>query len=197
MEIIYKNVRHWYARISSDGELKITIPTSLKNNKAFQSDLISKAKKLQIRHNKREKYFTKDSEHIVLFGEKIKLEEYQSQISFSGKRTEKKQIDSLKKILYEYTKELLDEYASKIWKKYFELKIRKLKAKRWSCSYDQKIVLNMDLVHLPNKYIQYVIIHEACHLKQKNHSKKFRDLVAIYCPEYKILRKELRNLLMT
>jgi len=197
MEIIYKKVKNGYARISSDWMLKITIPIYLKNNKSFKEDLIKKAKKLKERHEKRDKYFTKDSEHIVLFGEKITLKEFQDQIEFKWKRTETKQVQSLKQILYDYSTSILDTYSTMIWKKYSELKIRKLKAKRGSCSYDQKIVLNMDLVHLPNKYIKYVIIHEACHLKQKNHSRKFRDLVAVYCPKYKIIRKELRNMLLT
>ncbi|HCB51634.1 TPA: hypothetical protein DEP21_03600 [Patescibacteria group bacterium] len=56
--------------------------------------------------------------------------------------------------------------------------------------------LNLDLIHLPTKLIKYVIIHEACHLKVKNHSTKFRDLVESYCPNYKLLRKELRNLVI-
>jgi hypothetical protein len=41
--------------------------------------------------------------------------------------------------------------------------------------------------------IDYVIIHELCHLKEMNHSKKFWDLVEGFCPDYVNLKKELRQ----
>ena len=71
--------------------------------------------------------------------------------------------------------------------------IRKVRSKRGSCSYDNRIMLNLSLVHLPTRLIQYVIVHEVCHLKEKNHSLAFWALVAKYCPHFKVLRKELKN----
>ncbi|HBB04649.1 TPA: hypothetical protein DCZ39_07305 [Patescibacteria group bacterium] len=79
---------------------------------------------------------------------------------------------------------------------YKKLSIRKTNSKRGSCTHDQKFSLNLDLIYLSTKYIKYVIIHEACHLKVKNHSAKFRALVESFCPEYKQTRKELRKFII-
>ena len=110
--------------------------------------------------------------------------------------SERKRSIELKEILYDYAKPIFDEYSQKLKISYKELKIRKVSAKWGSCTSDQRIMLNANLVHLPTRLIVYVIIHEACHLKIKNHSSRFRELVEIHCPNYKTLRKELRNYIL-
>ena len=71
-----------------------------------------------------------------------------------------------------------------------------MKARRGSCSSRQDIVLNLQLIHLPQKYIQYVCAHECAHLVQKNHSKKFRAVVESLYPRYKEVRKEMKNFII-
>jgi predicted metal-dependent hydrolase len=65
---------------------------------------------------------------------------------------------------------------------------------RWgSCSGKGNISLNYKLLKYPQNIIDYVIIHELCHLTEMNHSKKFWDLVAKYVPDYQVLRKKLKS----
>ena len=57
---------------------------------------------------------------------------------------------------------------------------------RWgSCSAKHNLNFNWKLMMTPPAAIDYVIIHELCHLREMNHSKKFWKLVARYCPDYK------------
>ncbi len=50
--------------------------------------------------------------------------------------------------------------------------------KRWgSFMNNKRIVLNPILIQSPKECIDYVITHELCHMKYKNHSKKFYDLL--------------------
>lgn len=57
---------------------------------------------------------------------------------------------------------------------------------RWgSCSAKRNLNFNWKLMMTPPAAIDYVIIHELCHLREMNHSKKFWKLVARYCPDYK------------
>lgn len=65
---------------------------------------------------------------------------------------------------------------------------------RWgSCSRKQNINLNYKIIFLPKKHRDYIIVHEMCHLKEFNHSKKFWTLVEKAIPNYLDIKKELRN----
>jgi predicted metal-dependent hydrolase len=81
---------------------------------------------------------------------------------------------AIKNILLEYISPLVDEFSSKLGYKYNKISVRKAKSKRGSCSFDQKLMFNINLLHLSTKYVRYVVVHEVCHLKHKNHSKEFR-----------------------
>lgn len=66
---------------------------------------------------------------------------------------------------------------------------------RWgSCDSNRHIVLSIFLIQLPIEMIDYVIIHELAHTKHMNHSPEFWETVAAMCPEYKLIRKEMKGL---
>ncbi|HOB84161.1 MAG TPA: SprT family zinc-dependent metalloprotease [Bacteroidales bacterium] len=75
------------------------------------------------------------------------------------------------------------------------LTIRQLKSRWGSCSSKGKITLNSELIKLDPVLIDYVIVHELCHLKHHNHGYDFHKLLGELIPEYKSLRKELRKYL--
>jgi len=65
---------------------------------------------------------------------------------------------------------------------------------RWgSCSSRNRLSLNTYLMMLSDSLIDYVVVHELAHIKQKNHSKAFWSLVSQYLPDHKTSRKQLRN----
>ncbi len=188
--IKYTENKHGYAKISPKGELVIYIPVGLMHNEKFQSALIEKGIKLQkklegiIRHKAVENW------SILLFWERVSVTDI-------GISNNKKAIEKyLKEALYEYAEDILQNYAKKLWYRITHIIIRKTKSKWWSCTSEQKISLNRDLVHLPTKYIKYVIIHEVCHLKHKNHSKSFWNEVERLYPEYKQVRKEMKKIVI-
>lgn len=56
---------------------------------------------------------------------------------------------------------------------------------RWgSCSSKGNLNFNWRLMMAPSAAIDYVVIHELCHLRELNHSKRFWGLVGQYCPNY-------------
>ena len=72
------------------------------------------------------------------------------------------------------------------------LMIKKMK-KRWG-SYSHKtgrVILNLDLIKASKRFIDYVIIHELCHVKHKKHNRAFYDLLESKLPQWETLKTEL------
>lgn len=77
---------------------------------------------------------------------------------------------------------------------YKHLSFRKLK-KRWgSCTADNHIILNTDAVKLPFSLIDYLIVHELCHTKVKDHSKKFWAELSRHTPKWRELDEKMKGL---
>jgi len=62
-----------------------------------------------------------------------------------------------------------------------------------SCSKKGNLNFNYRLLFLPEHTRDYIIVHELCHLKELNHSKRFWALVERVIPEHKKIRKELKR----
>lgn len=89
----------------------------------------------------------------------------------------------------------LDEMLLKFDYRYTpRLGIREMK-KRWGSFLNKnKILLNPKLVHLPKYCIDYVITHELCHFKYKNHDKKFFALLEQKYPKWEKIKDKLEKL---
>jgi len=67
---------------------------------------------------------------------------------------------------------------------------------RWgSCTPKGKIILNPELVKAPKGCIEYVIIHELCHLVHHNHTQKFIDLQTKEMPDWEKWKNKLEKLM--
>lgn len=85
----------------------------------------------------------------------------------------------------------LEEFSQRCDLSYRRLTIRSQKTRWGSCSADKSISLNIALMRLKAEVRHYVILHELCHTREMNHSRKFWALLATHCPEYKRLKKTL------
>lgn len=80
----------------------------------------------------------------------------------------------------------------------YQLRFNKISVKRqktrWgSCSRKGNLNFNYKILFLPVHIVDYIIVHELCHLKEFNHSKRFWALVAQTVPNYLEIRKELKR----
>ena len=92
-----------------------------------------------------------------------------------------------------YLVQRLEFLARKYGFNYNKVALRNQKTRFGSCSYQNNINLNINLMNYDFDCIDYVLIHELVHTKIKNHSKDFWLEVEKFCPEYKILRKRLKE----
>ena len=68
-------------------------------------------------------------------------------------------------------------------------------AKQWgSCSSRGTLMLNPHLVKAPRDCIDYVILHELCHIKEHNHGERFYRLLGQQMPEWKSTKKQLDDM---
>lgn len=69
-------------------------------------------------------------------------------------------------------------------------------SKRWgSCTAQGKIILNPELIKAPKGCIEYVIIHELCHLVHHEHNQKFIDLQTKEMPQWEKWKQKLESML--
>lgn len=74
-----------------------------------------------------------------------------------------------------------------------KITIREQKTRWGSCSAKGNINLNWKLIMAPLEVLEYVVIHELCHMKEMNHSKKFWNLVENIFPQHKKYRAWLKD----
>ncbi len=72
-----------------------------------------------------------------------------------------------------------------------KLVIRKMQSSWGSCSAKGKISLNIKLIQVPKEYIDYVVIHELCHMKYLHHEKQFYKLLSRIMPGWERKKEKL------
>ncbi len=90
--------------------------------------------------------------------------------------------------------ELIDEWAPKIGVRPQKLRIKNMKTAWGICYSNKSITLNLKLIQMDIKIVEYVIIHELCHLIHMNHSREFWELVEGHLPKFREERNRLKSL---
>lgn len=80
---------------------------------------------------------------------------------------------------------------------YPKLTIRDMKSRWGSCSAKKKISLNLKLIQVNEELIDYVVLHELCHLKELNHSPAFYALMDRVLPDWRERRQRLNQVPVT
>jgi len=102
---------------------------------------------------------------------------------------EKKYRQAAKRYIYER----VEYYIEMIGGHYSSIRIGDQKTRWGSCSNNGTLSFSWRLMLAPPRVLDYVVIHEICHLTYMDHSKNFWDLVSVYDPDYKEHRKWLKE----
>lgn len=187
-----------------DGEIRMFLLRRLPEINKIRSKMIA-----QLRQSKRE-YVSGESHY--LWGKSYRLQVISEGSRYIIKKTPNKLIMTvpvdatiakkeqammewyraeLKRVLnvmFEECKKKVGVYAE-------DARIKKMRTRWGTCNIDKRrIWLNLQLVKKPPECLEYVVIHELVHLKEKNHTNRFYALVEECCPNWKEARKLLSEM---
>ena len=178
-----RRLKHSYMKILDENTIRVKGNLFFTKNDA--KEFIHSKSEWIVKHISRLKNKKIDSNEFYYLGEKCVLENFDEKISDIDEFYRKKAKEIIPNIVEQYSHEMQLFPNS--------LKFRKNKSRWGSCSFSNNINLNIYLMKLPLVAIEYVVIHELAHIKQKNHSKQFWNLVLKYCPDYKNCEKMIKN----
>lgn len=193
-----KNNKNTYIRVKSDKTIYVTtsyfttkkqIEQILENN---ISSLIKMIDRVERKSSKEENFYYLGNTYQIIYMP-TKLEIHADKIFVSNEL-------ELIKWLKKETKNIFQNRLD-FWYNCFnetipfpKLKIRTMKTRWGVCNRkDNSVTLNSELIKYDMSKIDYVIIHELSHFIHFNHSKDFWILVSKYCPNYKQIRKDMRE----
>ena len=131
---------------------------------------------------------------IRVVGEILEITLHKATTVSDGKKAIKKAVQEFyKKKAEEVIHDRLQFYNEHYKLKYNRVTFRNQKTRWGSCSSAKNLNFNWRLIMAPIEIIDYVVVHELCHLKHMNHSAAFWGLVAERMPQYKELRKWLKD----
>ena len=81
--------------------------------------------------------------------------------------------------------------SCQLWPK--QVRIRQQKSRWGSCSGQNNLNINGLLILTPPEVMEYVVVHELCHIRHKNHSADFWRLVADHLPDYQLQKDWLKQ----
>ncbi len=101
------------------------------------------------------------------------------------------------RLLKEFAEEVLLErtnhFSNLIGEKPKSIKVKEYKSKWGSCSFKGDIVYNWKIIFAPLEIIDYLVVHELCHLEHHNHSSHFWGKVEQFLSDFSTRKKWLRK----
>ena len=207
-----KKIKNFIIRIYPDLRIAISVPLHA-SNKDIENFIQSKKewiettlKKIEIakenKNNLKEniiRILSKKIEKKIIESDLERIRLTDTSIYIYSKDIDNTKIE--KKLLewkVEKLKVILDEYLEK-YTKLLNTNINYSQIKKLSSAWgiyhkkENYITFNFDLIEKDIECIEYVVLHELCHIFYMNHQKNFWTLVEKYMPDYKIRRKNLKN----
>ena len=207
-----KKIKNFIIRIYPDLRIAVSVPLYA-SNKDIENFIQSKKEWIEttlekikiIKENKSNlkensiKILGKEIDKKIIESDLERIRLTDTSIYIYSKNIDNAKIE--KKLLewkVEKLKAILDEYLNKYTKllnrniNYYQIK--KLSS-AWGIYHKKEnyISFNSDLIEKDIECIEYVVLHELCHIFYMNHQKDFWALVEKYMPDYKVRRKNLKT----
>lgn len=220
---VHSNRKTIAIQLLEDGSIKVSAPFSVTKNQIDEiiedkrSWILKKQEELKrICKEKNVDRKFEDGEKISYLGKNYSLkiikakEDIQSKVviendnmviyineKFISEDSKEYKRNIIKKWLIERFRDIIikkiEKYSICIGVNPTKITIREQKTRWGSCSSKGSINLNWKLVMAPIEVIDYIIVHELCHMIEMNHSKKYWNIVSSIMPDYDEYRKWLKE----
>lgn len=126
-------------------------------------------------------------------------EEFKVYINREFSKDERKKVikEALRSLYKSMADKIVNErllyYSKIIGVSYNDVRIKEQKTRWGSCSKKGNLNFNWKIIMAPQWVMDYVVIHELCHLKHLNHSKEYWAMVSCYMPDYNSARQWLKE----
>jgi hypothetical protein len=137
-----------------------------------------------------EKFFLESEEWALRSLRSLKNTKYSSLLSWGERKDYLKNKERARALVEERLKELNQIYNFSFNK----IAIRDQQTRWGSCSSNRNLNFNYRVLFLPDELVDYLIVHELCHLQEMNHSRNFWELVERGIPGYRKLSRKLKRL---
>lgn len=194
-----KNNKNTYIRVKEDLSILVTTNYLVSDKKVIS--LLDKNYSFLVRTIKHQKKLNQKKELFYLLGnvyDIIILDK--KNVEIIDNKIYTKSYDYLEKWLKKETKKVYQKRLDLIYNQYQEnipypnLRIRKMRTRWGVCNKKTKtITLNSELIKYSIDKLDYVIVHELSHFLYFDHSTSFWQQVSKYCPNYKKIRKDLKD----
>lgn len=211
-EVIKSKIKNLYIHIK-DGKVIVKAPIKAKN-KDIENVIEQKKKWIYEKLEKVNDKEYKQGSNVFLLGRayplKIKfIKQNNPNIYIENGNMVAEIPKKYKNIYSKKIEELLDNVYMKVAEKEVDMamqivtrivgikpnkyRIKKLKTAWGTCTSNKNITINSSLMKYDRTVIQYVVLHEICHLKYMNHSKDFWKMVKQYMGNYEEVRRKLKT----
>ena len=195
VEVRHRPVRYARLEIKPDGRIVVTAPRGfdveafIKKHERWLSNRLRELEEVR-RESARGFPFFGEFYRLEL-GNVRKVELRDGKLILPAERERARK--ALKELLRDRVTALVALYSVLMGVSPGKIYIRNQRTKWASCSSRGNLSFNLRLVALPERLIEYVIIHELAHLRYLNHSRAFWRLVGRFYPDYGTARRELRR----
>lgn len=205
-EVVYKNIKNSYIQIKDN---RVIVKVPIKATRKYINELVSSKKDWIEKNLQQQKNKSLNKNIIKVLGKAYTLQVIENKPrnkvylkdNYIYFEVQENNNEIIQKLLDKFYKEIAKDevYAAMEYIKSItglspkEIRIKKLKSAWGICSSKQYISINQNLMAYSRHAIEYVCLHEVCHLKHMNHSKEFWKMVEKYMPDYKTAKLELKN----
>ncbi len=197
MTVVRKAVRSARLQVRPDGTVRVVAPPSfdvakfLQRNAAWIEERREELDRLAAEGCGREEMLLLHGRfHRLVPGARFFIDETSGAVASPSVPALRR---GLSRILKEEVLDRLEAYPDLAGRKQGRIAVKMQKTRWGSCSTLGNLNVNLRVVALPESLREYVVVHEAAHLREPNHSKRFWNLVGDHYPGFRAAEAELRR----